>query len=263
MNLEENSKKKYSVPAVDTAFKLITLLSRKKYKSSTLTEIANALDLNPTTCFRILYELQQLSVVKYEPRTKRYALGPYLVVLGERAKEHMNDLSLINSYLEMMTTKTGITSFLVSRVGRNRSTIVSKVEGDNFGVRVSVGRHFDLLDGAYGKCIIAYANQADLNYCLQSNAGVRDYEQKKLEDLKKELDEVKKNGYAISINETINGIFGVAAPIINFNNQVEMSIAFAGVSAQYKIEDLQPLIDLVKSSAEEISSKLNMIYEPF
>ena len=39
-------------------------------------------------------------------------LGPYLVVLGERAKEHLYDLSLINSYLEKMTAETGLTPFL-------------------------------------------------------------------------------------------------------------------------------------------------------
>ena len=110
MKQEKSMEKKYSVPAVNTAFKLITLLSRKRYQNSTLTEIANALSLNPTTCFRILYELQELSVVKYDQRTKRYSLGPYLVVLGERAKEHLYDLSIINSYLEKMTAQTGITT---------------------------------------------------------------------------------------------------------------------------------------------------------
>ena len=69
---------------------------------------------------------------------------------------------------------------------------------------------------------------------------------------------MKKNGYAVSYNETIKGIFGVGAPIINFNNQVEMSIAFVGMCAQYKLDELQPLIDLVKKSAEAISHKLNM-----
>ena len=126
MKQEKSMEKKYSVPAVNTAFKLITLLSRKRYQSSTLTEIANALSLNPTTCFRILYELQELSVVKYDQRTKRYSLGPYLVVLGERAKEHLYDLSIINSYLEKMTAQTGITTFLVSRVGRNRTLLSLK-----------------------------------------------------------------------------------------------------------------------------------------
>ena len=252
-----NPKKKYSVPAVDTAFRIITLLSRKKYQKSTLTEIANALDLNPTTCFRILHELQELSIVKYDAPIKRYTLGPYLVVLGERAKEYLYDLSIINLYLEKMTAETGLTTFLVSRVGRNRSTIVSKVEGENFGVNVSVGRHFDLLDGAYGKCIIAYASQEDLEYCLPLTKRFKDADSTEIEILKKELYEVKKNGYAISYNETITGIFGVGAPIINFNDQVEMSIAFVGMCAQYKLDELQPLINRVKTSAQEISNKLN------
>lgn len=258
MNKEEPAKKRYSVPAVDTAFRIITLLSRKKYKSSTLTEISNTLSLNPTTGFRILYELQRLSIVKYDPKTKHYSLGVYLVVLGERAKEHLYDLSIINSYLEKMTAETGLTTFLVSRVGRNRSTIVSKVEGENFGVNVSVGRHFDLLDGAYGKCIIAYADEEDLEHCLSLNTRFKEADSIEIEELKNELREVKKNRYAISYDETIKGIFGVAAPIINFNNQVEMSIAFVGMSAQYEEDELQPLIDLIRESADEISGKLNM-----
>ena len=99
-----------------------------------------------------------------------------------------------------------------------------------------------------------------MDFCLQSNERVKDYDSDTLEELKKELAEVKENGYAISYNETIKGIFGVGAPIINFNNQVEMSIAFVGMSGQYEKEDLQFLIDLIRTSAQEISSKLNMEY---
>lgn len=256
----ESEKKKYSVPAVDTAFKLLTLLSRKKYQNSTLTEIANALSINPTTCFRVLYELQQQSVVNYDVRNKRYTLGPYLVVLGERAKEHLFDLSLINAQLDKLTALTGLTSFLVSKVGRNRLAIISKVEGENFGVKVSVGRHFDLIDGAYGKCIVAHAKKEDLEYSFQNNERVRNLNEKELNDLRIELQEVKKNGYAVSYDETIKGIFGVAAPIFNFNDEVEMSIAFAGVSAQYDRDELSPLTDMIKTAAEEISAQLNKKY---
>lgn len=255
---KKDNEKKYSVPAVDTAFKIITLLSRKKYQKSTLTEIAKALALSPTTCFRILYELQQLSIVNYDSRTKRYTLGSYLVVLGERAKEHMHDLSIINTYLERMTAETGLTSYLVSRVGRNRSTIVSKVEGENYGVKVSIGRHFDLVDGSYGKSIMAHASEADLDYCLKSSRRLKSYTDQQLAELRAELQEVKRNGYAISYDETIKGIFGVGAPIIGFNNQVEMSITFVGMCAQYRRDELQPLIAIVKRAAEEISDKLNM-----
>lgn len=255
--MKDTEKRKYSVPAVETAFRIITLLSRKKYNKSTLTEIANALELNPTTCFRVLHELQQLSIVKYDATVKRYTLGPYLVVLGERAKEYLHDITIINEYLEKMTAATGLTTFLVSRVGRNRSTIVSKVEGENFGVNVSVGRHFELLDGAYGKCIIAYASEEDLAYCLPLSKRFTEADATEIDRFKKELLDVKKNGYAISYNETIKGIFGVAAPIMNFNDQVEMAIAFVGMCAQYQEDELQPLIDQIKESAQAINRRLN------
>ncbi|PIC64902.1 hypothetical protein CSV79_04590 [Sporosarcina sp. P13] len=259
-NLEKPTRK-YSVPAVNTAFRIITLLSRKKYQKSTLTQIANALDLNPTTCFRILQELQGQSIVKFDEQSKRYILGPYLVVLGERAKEFQYDLSIIDPYLEKMTRKTGLTSLLVSKVQSDRTTIVSKVEDENFGVKISVGRHFDLLDGAYGKCIMAYANQADTDYYFNTSDRVLNSSQEELKALKNELLEVKKNGYAISYDETIRGIFGVAAPIMNFNDHVDLSVAVVGMCAQYKVEELQPIIDVITEYSTEITYEINKRYK--
>ena len=80
-------KRKYSVPALENAFGILKLLSRKRFRESTVTEIANALSLSPATCYRILQSLEGLSIVRYLEDKKRYTLGPYLVVLGERAKE--------------------------------------------------------------------------------------------------------------------------------------------------------------------------------
>ncbi|ARD47956.1 hypothetical protein SporoP37_07230 [Sporosarcina sp. P37] len=259
-NLEKPARK-YSVPAVNTAFRIITLLSRKKYQKSTLTQIANALDLNPTTCFRILQELQEQSIVKYDEQSKRYILGPYLVVLGERAKEFQYDLSIIDPYLEKITRETGLTSLLVSKVRSDRTAIVSKVEDENFGVKISVGRHFDLLDGAYGKCIMAYANEADAEYYFNSNERIINTSPEDFQALKNELIEVKKNGFAISYDETIRGIFGVAAPIMNFNNQVDLSIAVVGMCAQYKVDELQPIVDVITEYSKKITLEINKRYK--
>ena len=89
---KEKEKKKYSVPALENAFSILKLLSRKRFQESTVTEIANALQLSPATCYRILQSLETLSIVRYLEDKKRYTLGPYLVVLGERAKEHLDYL---------------------------------------------------------------------------------------------------------------------------------------------------------------------------
>ncbi|WP_455675241.1 helix-turn-helix domain-containing protein, partial [Pradoshia sp.] len=47
-------KQKYSVPALENAFSILRLLSRNRFKESTITEISNALNLNPATCYRLL-----------------------------------------------------------------------------------------------------------------------------------------------------------------------------------------------------------------
>ncbi|GAK07964.1 transcriptional regulator, IclR family [Geomicrobium sp. JCM 19038] len=130
---KKKQKAKYSVPAVDSAFRILRLLSRKKFSDSTVTEIANALELQPTTCFRILQQLKESSIVTFHEKSKRYRLGPYLVVLGERAKENSLDLALVLPYLEKISENTGLTSVIVSRVGKMKTTIVAKVEGGDFG----------------------------------------------------------------------------------------------------------------------------------
>lgn len=109
-------KTKYSVPALENAFAILSLLSRTRFRESTVTEIANALSLSPATCYRILQSLEKLSIVRYLEDKKRYTLGPYLVVLGERAKEHLDYISIIMPYLEKLTKESGMTSFLVNKI---------------------------------------------------------------------------------------------------------------------------------------------------
>lgn len=253
---EKKEKRKYSVPAVDTAFKILTLLSRKKFYKSNLSEIAKALSLTPTTCYRILQQLEELSIVRYDKSSKRYSLGPYLVVLGERAKENFFDISIIIPYLEMISEKTGLTSVLVNRIGETRSTIIAKVEGRDFGINVSVGRHFSVVDGAYGKCFLAYMEEEESDGLLRMSRGLRTISDKEINELKSEFAVIRENGYATTFGEYINGIFGVAAPIFNNDEKVDMVICLFGMTAQCEEDELSMKGELLKSVANDISIKI-------
>ncbi|CAM3710923.1 IclR family transcriptional regulator [Cytobacillus oceanisediminis] len=253
---ESKGKRKYNVPAVDSAFKILTLLSRKKFNKSNLTEIAKATSLTPTTCYRILQKLEELSIVRYDKGSKRYSLGPYLVVLGERAKENLFDISVILPYLEGLSEQTGLTTFLVNRIGKKRSTILAKVEGEEFGINVSVGRHFSVVDGAYGKCLLAYMDEEESDELLRMNDGLRKLSEQEIIELKKELPTIRKSGYATTFGEYIEGIVGVSAPIFNNGESVEMAIAIIGMTAQLKDQDIEKMGEKIKGVATEISMKL-------
>lgn len=249
-------KRKYAVPAVETTFKILTLLSRNRFRESTLTEISNALSLGPPTCFRILHLLEELSIVRYLKDKKRYTLGPYLVVLGERAKEHLDYISLSMPYLENISKETGQTSVLIHRVGESKLTIVAKVEGAEFGIHVSIGRHYSIADGAYGKCYLAYMDQQDREYVLRNKAGLKSFSEVELIELEDEFEEIIRNGYATTYGEYVKGICGVAAPIFIEDGKVEMSIALLGLTAQLSKVENRSHGELVREAAKEISKKI-------
>jgi DNA-binding IclR family transcriptional regulator len=179
-----------------------------------------------------------------------------LVVLGERAKENIFDISVILPYLENLSEQTGLTTFLVNRIGKKRSTIIAKAEGEEFGINVSVGRHFSVVDGAYGKCLLAYMEEDESDELLRMNDGLRPMSEQEMVDIKKEFSTIRNNGYATSSGEYINGIFGIAAPIFNNDVGVDMVITIIGMTAQFEENDIAILGEKVKNIANEVSLKL-------
>lgn len=258
-NHKTKEKRKYSVPAVENAFEILKLLSRKRFQESTVTEIANALSLSPATCYRILQSLEELSVVRYLEEKKRYTLGPYLVVLGERAKEHLDYISIIMPYLEKVTRETGMTSVLVNKISEEQLAITAKVEPGDYGVSVSVGRHYSITDGSYGMCFLAYMDKIDREYHLKHDRkGLKSFSNEVMKFVEIEIDKVKNEGFSISYGEYVKGICGIAAPIFTGKNKVEMSIAVLGLTAQYDLQELHEKALMLKGAAEEITNKIKI-----
>ena len=202
-NQKEKEKSKYSVPALENAFSILKLLSRKRFQESTVTEIAKALELSPATCYRILQSLEGLSIVRYLEDKKRYTLGPYLVVLGERAKEHLDYISIIMPYLEELKRETGMTAILVNKISQDKLAIVAKAEASDFGVSVSVGRHFSITDGSLGLCFLAYLEKSEREYYLKQQHGPNSYTDKDILFIEEEIRKLKENGYSIP-SERVN-----------------------------------------------------------
>lgn len=255
--MEIKEKRKYSVPALENAIEILKLLSRKRFKESTTTEIANALSLNPASCFRILQSLEQFSLVRYEKNNKRYTLGPYLVVLGERAKEHLNYIAIIKPYLEELTKQTGLTSMLVNKVSDDKLAIVSKVEGNDFGIHVSIGRHFSIIDGAFGMCFLAFLDKEERDYYLKQDNGLRSFDEEEIHAIGESIQRVREDGYYVTFGEYIKGICCVAAPIFSDGDKVELSIALVGLTAQIEKSELSNHGELTKKAAIEVTKLIN------
>ncbi|MFC4025281.1 IclR family transcriptional regulator [Oceanobacillus longus] len=249
--------KKYSVPAIVNAFEILKLLSRNKYKESTLTEVANAVNLTAPTCYRLLQQLKELSLVRFDNNKKRYTLGTYLVILGERAKESLDFISIIEPYLAELTRGTGLTSLLANRVDDQRLTQIAKNEGEDFGIKISIGRHFNILDGdSYGKCFLAFMNEEERDELLKNEN--ENYRLKVVT----ELNDYKSYGFSWSYSKgnrsRFPGIFGVSSPIYLEKGRLELCVSVVGMTAQFTEEEVIKTIGpQVKLIADQINQEFN------
>ena len=61
----------YEAPSVTLAAQALKLLSRHKYRSTSLKDIARKLEASPTTCLRVLRTLEREDVVRYDRETRK------------------------------------------------------------------------------------------------------------------------------------------------------------------------------------------------
>ncbi|VEF46796.1 IclR family transcriptional regulator [Bacillus freudenreichii] len=108
-----------------------------------------------------------------------------------------------------------------------------------------------------GKVLLAY-NQ---NYLQETIDRGLSYEGPNtitdIKQLKDELKTIIQNGYSISNNENSNGMYGVAAPILSYSQQVIAAVNLVGPPSY--MEGNQLIIQNVKNTAQSISKELGYI----
>jgi DNA-binding IclR family transcriptional regulator len=77
--------------------------------------------------------------------------------------------------------------------------------------------------------------------------------------LKKELEEIRKQGYAISNNENELGLYGIAAPIHSYTGQTVAALNMVGPISYMQGSEKQSIIQSVLRTSEQISKELGYI----
>lgn len=248
----------YRVPSVALAAQTLKLLSRHKYKSCSLKEIADKLGASSTTCLRVLRTLEQEDFVRYDPETKKYSLGPYLIPLGNRAAELNDSVTRAAAEIKRISSQTGLTTALVQRWD-DRLVYIATAEpapDDTRRTRLSIsaGQPAPLTNGAHGRCFLAYDNETEWQRHIA--AGLRALTPNSISDSQRFLDvlwEVRRNGYAISHGEYHMGTSAVDVPIFDKAGRVELVMSCIFVTSQLDETDLSDVVNLLRAASRKLS----------
>ncbi len=246
-------------PAVKTVDRLVEILDSFSSRPSgwSLVELSEHLSIPKSTLHRFLLALGDYEVLQRDPKDRRWRLG-YRPLLWSRGAANHGALRLIvRPIMESLATETGETVLLT--IYQNGEVVcVEKVDSSHpIRLALDVGTRRPPHAGASSKVLMAFLPPDEIEAIIRQ--GLPRLCTNTITDpqaLRAELAQIREQGFAISVEETDAGAWGVATPIRNPSGEVIAAIGIAGPTFRLTEEHIQTYIRLCRQAAEQISLSL-------
>lgn len=199
---------------------------------SSIAELARAIGTSGSVVHRILIALTRKGLVEQRSDTERYMLSWSILKLGNSL---VGRSSLLTAALPFMTELRDLTSETVClgiRVGSDR-VAVEQVEGvHELRWVANVGARLPLYAGATGKVLLAFMSDREIESYF-AKVRLTKLAARTITDraaLRRELEKIRRDGYATSFDDRVDGLGGIAAPILDRWGNASACITIAGRS---------------------------------
>lgn len=229
----------------------------EKGNNAGVRETAKELDLPPSTVHRILSILQQKGFVKKLPNDK-YSVGVELVRLALLVLQHFDQKTLIQQTLQRGVEATGETCVLNMVTADFTQVFVMDVAHTNHVLQyqIKVGDCHQITAGASGQAALAF-----LPLEMQEKIialGLPRYTKDTIQDRQQLLDrlkDIRKEGYAISRGEAIEGAVGIAVPIFieQEGNRVIGDVSATIPQVRFKKDMTDRIVAALKNISQELA----------
>lgn len=237
---------------VERTIEVLELLS-KDVNGLRLTEISKILNLPSSSTHRLLNSLKKYHFVTQIKETKKYTLGYKAISIGDN---FIKEDSLIKSsypIMEKLSKKVNKTVALSKLDGSYISTI-DYVESNHF-MQLLVRKDIKVpaLITSAGKLLLSYSSE-DVVKDVYAENKKSNFSLKPIDYYIDQLNITRDRGYSLIDEELQKGVFGIAAPVYDFNNKLIAALSITSI----KEEDTVPkeLINNLINSANEISIEL-------
>jgi IclR family transcriptional regulator, KDG regulon repressor len=226
-----------------------------------ITELSNELGLSKWRLFRHLNTLCDEGYLLQDPVTKKFARGPRLNLFKNHPTDSPDVVDVAHAEMELLQRETALSVLLSGRGTDNGVTIIACLAGtQNFQLSLEVGTMLDLHSSAHGKVALAFSGSPpdglrisrDLNRrteCTITNRAA----------LLKEIEKVRKQGWASAPEETFQGVNSVVAPVFSINEQFAGGLGIMGAIGQIPARPSPALVRKVVEAARRLSRQLGSV----
>ncbi|RKT85142.1 IclR family transcriptional regulator, acetate operon repressor [Saccharopolyspora antimicrobica] len=242
------------VQSVERTFELLELMADAGGEVA-LSELAEKSGLPLPTIHRIIRTLVSNGYARQQP-SRRYALGPRLIRLGETASRALG--SWARPYLAELTEATGETSNMAVLDGEQIVYVAQVPSQHSMRMFTEVGRRVDAHATAVGKAVMATMPPDTVTQLLSRTTMHPQTERTivTVESMHEELARVRQQGYALDDGEQEVGVrcYAVAVP----GAPAGAAISISGPEGRMTRISTDEVIPLMQRLAKDLAAELSV-----
>jgi IclR family KDG regulon transcriptional repressor len=241
----------YTVGVLEDAIRILEALHHAP-SGLTLAQITSETGLVKNKVFRILYTLEKHQLVERDEGGV-FRLGLRWLEYGQHVQGQTRLLAASSALLDWLVEETSESIFLGVVSSSDALCIDARESPRSIRLFAQVGRRAPLHSGGVPKTLLAYLPDDERRHFINIYTSG---DKAQAAELENSLCEIRRQGYAIVIDELDVGATSVAAPIRDYQGQVIAAVSIAGPSYRFTEEMIDRYIHLVLMAAEQISHAL-------
>lgn len=253
----DNDTRDGGVQSVDRALQIIETLAEDD-EGYRLTDLAIRTGLSPSTVHRLLTTLENRRFVQFDREASKWHIGAQSFVVGSTFMHRRNFAAQALPYLRKLRDQTRETANLAI-VDDESIIVVSRIESrEVMRSLTKVGGRVAMSVSGIGKAVLATYSDADVTAVIRREGMPRLTEKSIVRpgELFRELQIVRRQGYAVDDEEARLGLRCVAAVIFNDCSEPLAAVSVSGMTDRLNDGRVPEIGAIVRRVAAELTSEL-------
>lgn len=215
--MADTANSKNTIQSLAKGFRVLESFSAQE-PQLTMAQVARAAGVDNATAFRFLNTLVDLGYVQRVPNTRLFELSTKVLNLGFNAIAHADLRTLARPVLRKLVGQTNEAASI--GVLENAEIIYAeRIQAGltRLGVDIRIGSRVPVHSTAIGHAILSSLPESEQRAILDARPRQKLTEKTlvDIEALLARLQQVRQRGYALSDQETVSGLYVIAAPILD------------------------------------------------
>jgi DNA-binding IclR family transcriptional regulator len=247
----------YPIESVDNALKILLLLGERP--ELRLTDVAEYLNVATSTAHRLLAMLQYRGFMRQDPRTRAYRAGTALTGVAFSILQRFDVREVLHPFVESLNREFAETVHLAFLDGATVRFIDAIESPQATRVSSRLGNSMPANCTSTGKAMLAYCADDEFRrlYPDEELGGLTPNSIRTRSALEKELQQVRRQGYATSNEESENGVCSVAVAYPPRQASVRLALNVAVPVHRANKELVGRLADALKAAVAESAALLH------